>query len=97
MISEKYIRKSFTVDAVQVTEENLEEVAKWAQGEVLVSERGDNYVRVRVHNPLTERQTRAFPGDWVLYASKGYKVYTQKAFERSFEKQSESRVTILTV
>lgn len=95
----KYARRPFYVDAVQVTEENMEEVAKWCQGDVATDPKaltapeasGDDhpYVKVRVHRPLTERQTKAFVGDWVLYAGTGFKVYTPKAFEKSFERVSD--------
>jgi hypothetical protein len=81
----KAVRKPFEVDCVQVTAENLEEVAEWCQGDIRLNDKGDGYVKVRVHSPLTERQTKAFAGDWVLYANKGYKVYTEKAFDRAFE------------
>lgn len=87
----KFARKPFYVDAVQVTAENIEDVAKWCMGEVRSSTEKpegvteDQYVKVRVHRPLTERQTKAFIGDWVLYAGTGFKVYTPKAFEKSFE------------
>ena len=88
----RYARKPFYVDAVQVTAENMEEVAKWCQGEIRTFEtapselgsRKNNYIKVRVHRPATERQTKAFVGDWVLYAGTGYKVYTPKAFDKDF-------------
>lgn len=87
--AEKYARKPFIVDAVQVTADNLAEVAHWVQGDVR-TERDENnqpaqYVHVRVHRALNERQTKAFVGDWVLYAGTGYKVYTEKAFKSTFE------------
>jgi hypothetical protein len=92
MQTEKYVRKPFYIDAVQVTEENIAEVATWCDGELLTSSGGegakDAYVKVRVHRPLNERQTKAFVGDWVLFAGTGYKVYTKKAFEASFEKHN---------
>lgn len=84
MDTTKYIRKPFEVDAVKVTEDNLLEVAEWCQGEV-VTEGDAQYVKVRVARVLNERQTKAFIGDWVLYAGTGYKVYTAKAFSKSFE------------
>ena len=86
----KYARMPFYVDAVRVTEENIDSVVKWCQGEKREDTEG-LYIKVRVHRPLTDRQTRAYLGDWVLYAGTGYKVYTDKAFEKSFEK-----VTTLT-
>jgi hypothetical protein len=92
--TEKYARKPFYVDAVQVTRENIEEVAKWCMGDIRTQEQGpenesDLYIKVRVYRPLTPRQTQAFPGDWVLYAGTGYKVFTDKAFRQSFERPAE--------
>jgi len=97
MKTEKFIRKPFAVDAIQVTSENMQEVAQWCQGEILTTEASEkrpaeNYINVRVVRPLSPRQTRAFVGDWVLYSGTGYKVYTPKAFDRGFEpvfKQAE--------
>ena len=87
--TKKFARKAFYVDAVQVTEENIEEVAKWCQGDIRkgygLSSTLGRYIKVRVHRPLNERQTRAFVGDWVLYAGTGYKVYSPRAFEKNFE------------
>ncbi len=88
MKTEQYIRKPFEVDAIQVTEENWEEVANWCMGEMRTKSGPDRgltkYIKVRVHRPLNARQTEAYVGDWILYANKGYKVYTEKAFNESF-------------
>lgn len=89
--TEEYIRKSFPVDAVQITADNMEEVAKWCDGDIRKTDKGDPFIKVRVHNPLTERQTKGYVGDWVLYAGKGYKVYTQKAFDQSFSRPETLR------
>lgn len=88
--TQQYRRKPFYIDAIQVTEDNLEEVARWCMGDVRKDAKDEiKYVKVRVHRPLNERQTKAFVGDWVLYANKGYKVYTQSAFEKNFELSEE--------
>lgn len=83
----KFARKPFFVDAVQVTAENMEQVAQWCKGDVRTEGSGEEvkYVKVRVNRPLTDRQTKAYVGDWVLSAGSGYKVYTDKAFAKSFE------------
>lgn len=90
MKTEKFARKPFYVDVVQVTEENMAEVAEWCMGDVCTTEKPDgtveHYIRVRVARPLTDRQTKAYPGDRVLYAGKGFKVYTPRAFTANFEK-----------
>ena len=95
-ITVKYVRKPLFVDAVQVTEDNFEDIARWCFGEVgnidesPVDEDDDfeptkQYIHVRVHNPKNPRQTKAFVGDWILYTERGYKVYTTKAFTANFD------------
>jgi hypothetical protein len=91
--TKRYVRKPLYVDAVRVTQDNFDEIANWCQGDVRTNgsepEEGDfpgaRYIHVRVHNPRSPRQTKAFVGDWILYTNRGYKVYTQKAFQGSFE------------
>lgn len=99
--TQKHIRKPLYVDAVQVTTENFLEAAKWCtgdvhliQGETPVQRNAipsgfdptEAFIKVRVNKPLNIRQTRAVIGDWILYTERGgYKVYTPKAFEASFD------------
>lgn len=99
----KYVRKPLYVDAVQVTKENFEEVLSWCQGDLgnvdgsevyrdvdLVINPEKQYIRIRVHNPQSPRQTKAFVGDWILYTEKGYKIYTEKAFTENFDRVPET-------
>lgn len=86
----EYRRKTFLVEAIQVTEENLDAVANWTKGRVLATAATDTdparfFVKVPVKRPMNQRQERAYVGDWVLKARSGFKVYTQKAFEGCFE------------
>lgn len=83
----KLKRKPFDVDAVQVTEENMREVAEWCNGELRTITSGQDagtYIKVKVRYPLNDRQTQAWPSDWVLASQKGYKVYTDNAIRHSF-------------
>lgn len=95
MKAQKFARKPFVVTGVQVTAENLDEVAEWCGGDVREASRKpgkavQKYVKVRVLRPLNEKQTMAFPGDWILYAGTSYKVYTTKAFFETFEPVGDS-------
>jgi hypothetical protein len=96
--TQKYRRKPFFVEAVQVTQDNLEAVASWTGGKVqtldAVAEKNQNapYVKVNVPRAVTERQTQAFIGDWVLKAGSGFKCYTDKAFKKSFDLREEQPV-----
>lgn len=81
----KYVRRSFEVEAVEVTTENLVEVSKWCGGRVRGKEDHGQHIKVKVQSPLNDRQTKAFPGDFVLKHPSGFKVYTPKAFENTFQ------------
>jgi len=92
-----FSRKPFEVQAVQVTEENFEAVAKWCGGKIVtvqgsesttVQAAPDRYIQVLVSRPMTRRQTEARLGDWILYASKGYKVYGNRPFIKNFNEKS---------
>ena len=85
---QKYIRRPFEVEGVQVTEDNIVEVCEWASGNIEVE--GDlpgskRLIRIKVKHPLNARQTKAYPGDWVLKAGEGFKIYNEVAFDKSFE------------
>lgn len=97
---ETYQRKTFDVDAVQVTADNLELVAAWCGGSIVtVSEVQEEnallpappkrYISVPVTKPLSKRQTEAYVGDWVLWADRGFKVYGERPFTRSFNKKNK--------
>jgi hypothetical protein len=95
METKKFVRKPFLVDGVQITAENMHQVAAWCQGEVRTSKGTGThpaapYVHVRVVMPKSHRQTMGFVGDWVLYAGTGYKVYSDKAFRQTFDPANES-------
>lgn len=91
---EEFERLPFTIQAVQVTPENIRQVAKWCRGQVKTAGRRgiQKYIQVEVKRALNERQTKAYVGDWVLKAGTGFKVYTPKAFEESFRKKMEHMV-----
>jgi hypothetical protein len=97
----RYVRKPLYVDAVQVTEENFEELSVWCQGTIsrldsepmhrkednaLIIEPRKMCINVRVNSPKSIRQTQAQVGDWLLYTDRGYKVYTPQAFESTFSR-----------
>lgn len=83
----QYARKPFIVEAVQVSEENMFDAARWCKGEVRASnsDAEGKHIKVHVKRPLNARQTKAFVGDWILSAGTGFKVYTNDAFLKNFE------------
>jgi hypothetical protein len=98
IVTKKYVRRPLVVDAVQVTPENFEELASWCQGTIVNNDGTEptngvspnsQHIHVRVHNPRSGRQTKAFVGDWLLYTERGYKIYNQKAFAGTFDQVRE--------
>lgn len=98
---EHYNRIPFPVEVVVVTEENIREAARWCGGQIRhltksVPSVDDGpepekvrvpYVKVPVTNPLNDRQTKAFVGDYISKSDAGYKVYGERAFRNAFEKK----------
>jgi len=84
----RYVRKTFYIEAIQVTADNISEVAEWCRGAVKLTDDDKWHIKLHVYRPLTLRQTMAFVGDWVLLAGSNFKIYTDKAFTKSFEKVS---------
>lgn len=91
----KFRRKEFKVDAVQVSSANMEAVAAWVNGKLTEDDFG-KHIKVRVHRPANDRQTKAYVGDWVLAAGTGYKVYNDTAFKKSFDPSAEGPTLVDT-
>lgn len=87
--TKKYKRRPFEVDAVRVTEENIDALAMWCEGRVRQGDpRGEleKFIYLqKIHTPMNERQKMAFVDDWVLKTDKGFKFYTDQAFHKMFE------------
>jgi hypothetical protein len=84
------IRKPFYVNAVLVTEENIENVATWCNGTIVLIERNRSKnlikcVQIEDRRAQADWQRQARVGDWVVSAGKGFKVYTNKALRASFD------------
>ena len=80
---QKFMRKTFFVDAIRVTAENFEAVASWCGAEIITDD-GATHLKLDVIRPLNKRQTRAYAGDWILTSHSGYKIYNANAFSRCF-------------
>lgn len=80
----KYVSKPLEVEAVQVVEDDIYEIAKWCEGEVRKSKDGAKVIKVDVINPHADMLKEAEVGFWILKSERGFKVYTEQAFNNSF-------------
>lgn len=92
METETYTRKPLNVEAVRVSDENMQEVAEWCDGRIREANDEPKFIQVKVARPMNVKQTRAFVGDWVLKAGRGFKVYTDSAFNKYFVKANDGDI-----
>lgn len=97
----EFSRKTFDVNVVRVTPENLLEVAEWCGGEVLDCNpdkySGNSvYIKVEVGRTTGPRANMAFINDWVLRTESvkkpGFKVYKDAAFKTTFEPKAQTKL-----
>lgn len=89
-ITAKYQAKP--IDAVQVTEENIEEVAKWCGGKAVTLDEtvgGTTVTKKMVKMARTQgtpvRAIPAYIGDWVICESGGrFRVFKEHIFKKIF-------------
>jgi hypothetical protein len=94
METRTYVRNPLVVEAVQVTPENIYEVAKWCGGEVHKDDmtvkqvEGPDiqvrHIKIEALHPKNKRQERANFDDWVLKSKQGFKVFEHTAFQNGF-------------
>jgi hypothetical protein len=76
LITKPFSRKSFDVDAVQITKENMEEVARWCHGTVVNPDVGRSYVSLKAG--------RGYEGDWACSKKGNFRLYNRRAFDENF-------------
>lgn len=79
-------RKSFDIEHVEATDENLSLIAQWSRGSLKEHE-GTKYVQLIDKNAMNARQARVFVGDIVVRHTElnTFKSFGKKAFAKSYE------------
>lgn len=90
MQTQTFARRTFTVTGVQVTRENIQEVAQWCGG--TIAKKLDDTEEIYVHVPVKQTKnqgkphpSRAYIGYYVLQSSTGFRVYNPTGLEAAFE------------
>lgn len=78
---DNFTRRSFDVEAVQITEENIHELARFV-GEVK-SENGIEYIVL--DRRIVPTVSRAYIGWWVTRMNDNMRCYSNKTFHNQFE------------
>lgn len=87
-LAEIWVRNSFDVEAVRVTEANAPRVAAWCGGTVAQSLDdclGTFIVLDATHDGLVIRQVRARVGDWIVLVDGEFRVRRDKLFKLEYQ------------
>ncbi len=76
-----FVRKPFTVEAVEVTEENIAEIAEFV-GTLRQKDDGTPYIHV--DRRLIPNIYRVFPGFWMTKMDDSVRCYSKQIFKKQF-------------
>jgi hypothetical protein len=92
----QFVRKPFVVEAVEVTEENIEEVSEFV-GTLRKKDDGTPYIQV--DRRLIPNVFRVFPGFWMTRMGDNIRCYSKRVFNDQFTEVTpdiQSWVTFMT-
>lgn len=94
MDTNEYIRKPFTVTAVEVTLENINEVAEWCKGTVVMetvrmlgTETKLPVIKLKGQGDSRGKEFSATLGCYVVELKGAFRIYKQVQFFQSFEQK----------
>lgn len=76
-----FVRKPFVVEAVEITEDNIEELSKYV-GELKHKDDGTPFIAV--DRRLVPNVYRVFPGFFITRMDDRYRCYNPKTFKQQF-------------
>lgn len=100
-----FVRKPLYINAVQVTDENMEEIVEYFSDQgarIEVEDDGTRYIKIDVKIIVNKRLTMAKVGDWVTMSTlpvvrngkvetkTSLRVFLNKAFKKDFEATGEN-------
>lgn len=82
----KFVRKPFTVEAIEITLENIDELAKDI-GDVRTRDDGTKYILV--DSRLVPNVEKVYPGFFVTKMGQNVRCYSRKIFREQFVEATE--------
>lgn len=99
VITQTWVRNSFEIEAVKITRQNIDAVAKWCGGSVLARRVQGEPSRLYVHFGETKytrvTMTKAFIGDWILMVDDEFKHYRDRSFHMVYQLKAAKREAVL--
>jgi hypothetical protein len=92
METAKFVRKPFVVEAVEVTTENIAEIAELV-GALRENENGTPYIHV--DRRLVPNIYRVYPGFWLTKMGDHIRCYSKKIFKAQFVETTQELESII--
>jgi hypothetical protein len=83
MTFQTYRRKPFTVEAIEITEENIDELAKFIGTVKIKDEDGTKFIQV--DRRLIPNVWRVYPGFFMTKMDENIRCYSPRTFKEQFE------------
>jgi len=93
-----YLRRPFTVNAVQITDENIHEIVGIIGGVVRQKKEddGSSTLYIRVDRRVIPNIFKAYVGFWVTQLGSQYQCYSDKAFHSNFAAMTKDAKALMT-
>lgn len=76
-----FVRKPFTVEAVEVTEDNIDDIAKMC-GTIETNEDGQKFIKT--NKEIVKTVTRVYIGFWMTKNGSSIRFYSRRIFNQQF-------------
>ena len=83
---EKYVRAPFVVEVVEITEDNIEQIAPYV-GEIREKDDGEKYIVV--DKRLVPTMNKVFVGFFMTRMGENIRCYAPRVFHQQFVKETE--------
>ena len=90
-----YLRKPFVVEAVEITEENIEEVALMIAQDGAVSKDDEGKPYILIDRRLVPSIHKAWPGYYMSRFDGKFRVFSPKAFANEFVQMSADLTDVI--
>lgn len=91
----EYVRKPFVVEAIEITPENIEEIAKFV-GTLHSGENGTKYITPNQHL-VPNANFSVYPGFYMTRMNGHIRLYSRKIFRKRFVEQTAEKKEIVDI
>jgi hypothetical protein len=94
-----WTKKSFDVQAAQVTEQDMETIAEWCGGRIYIQhnegEERQFYIQFTGIQHKEKKEIKAFVGDWITFVRDEFRLFHDTQFKRAYDLKTDKYAQVL--